>query len=314
MTAQTSTFAQALETHGLGLKKQETKILQINTGLLCNQFCKHCHLDAGPDKTELMDRQTMDQVIEFQKKYQIATIDITGGAPELNPDLSYLIENIAGLAPKVMLRSNLSALYEKKDKGLLDTLIKNKIVIVSSFPALNAAQTDAQRGLGTFDKSIKMLQMLNQAGYGQKGKGLELNLVANPSGAFLPSSQEATQKRYRKVLAEKWGIVFNEAYCFANMPLGRFKDWLLKSENFTQYMDKLAQSFNPCTIEGLMCRFLISVSWDGYLYDCDFNLAANLPKSNKKIHISQVDTCSFEGDEIAIQDHCFACTAGTGFT
>ena len=290
------------------------KILQINTGLLCNQKCKHCHLDAGPDKTELMDRSTMDHIIDFQARCQIETVDITGGAPELNPDLPYLIDNISPLSPTTMLRSNLSALYEQDNTILLSCLKKNHVTIVSSFPALNASQTDSQRGKGIFEKSIQMLQRLNQEGYGQKDSGLELNLVSNPTGAFLPSDQKAIEDRYRKMLRQKWGIVFNNAFVFANMPLGRFKSWLTRTDNYESYMAQLVKNFNPCTIDGLMCRSLISVSWDGYFYDCDFNLAADLPTASGKLHISEMTSCDFNSHNIAVDEHCYACTAGSGFT
>lgn len=308
-------FSDTLEKNGLTLRRAAAQTLQINTGLLCNQACKHCHLSAGPDKNILMSISTMDQIIDFQKRCAMACVDITGGAPELNPRLEYLVEGISPLAATVMLRSNLSALYESdKSDRLLNVLKNNQVIIVSSFPAVNASQTDSQRGKGSFDKSIHMLRTLNKMGYGQSGSGLELNLVANPSGAFLPASQEATEKRYRQVLKDRWGIVFNQAFSFANMPLGRFKGWLERSGNYESYMTALLKKFNSCTIEGLMCRSLISVSWDGYLFDCDFNLAANLHKANKKTHISQLKSCSFENDEIAFDEHCYACTAGSGFT
>lgn len=307
-------FSQTIKVHSPALRRVSAEILQINTGLLCNQACKHCHLSAGPDKPQVMDKATMDSIIDFQKRCRLKVVDITGGAPELNPNLLYLVETLSDLADTVMLRSNLSALYDRDDSRLLNTLKQKQVTIVSSFPALNSSQTDSQRGKGIFDKSIRMLKRLNEQGYGQPGSGLELNLVANPAGAFLPSSQQATEKRFRRVLKDKWNIVFNNAYTFANMPLGRFRDWLVKSGNYDQYMTQLFKNFNACTLEGLMCRNLISVSWDGYLYDCDFNLAANLPKNNEKIHISQVESCTFEQDEIAVDDHCYACTAGSGFT
>lgn len=307
-------FHKAMEQHDLSLKRLETQTLQINTGLLCNQHCRHCHLSAGPDRVELMNQTTMNQIIDFQKRCGFNVVDITGGAPEMNPDLVYFIENISSHTNRLMLRSNLSALYERKDTSLIRTLKKHGVAIVSSFPALNASQTDSQRGKGIFEKSINALRLLNEYGWGKKNSGLELNLVSNPSGAFLPSSQAATEKRYRKVLKEKWNIVFNSAFTFANMPLGRFRTWLEKSGNHSSYIKDLAKNFNPCTIEGLMCRTLISVSWDGYLYDCDFNLATGIDIGNRKTHITDVTTCTFENNVIAVADHCYACTAGSGFT
>ncbi|RLC21723.1 MAG: DUF3641 domain-containing protein [Deltaproteobacteria bacterium] len=307
-------FLETLERHKLTLHRRTTEILQVNLGLLCNQACKHCHLDAGPDRKEIMDIQTVRQVIDFQRQCSFKIVDITGGAPEMNPNLVYLVEHISGITDTVMLRSNLSVLYDLKDDSLLSVLKKNKVTIVSSFPSLDHHQTDSQRGKGIFDKSIQALIMLNQHGYGQEGTGLTLNLVSNPTGAYLPSSQKATEKRYRDILYKKWKIIFNNTFSFANMPLGRFKDWLLRSGNYDDYMVELHKNFNPCAVTGLMCQNLISVSWDGFLFDCDFNLAATLYKNNEKTHISQVKTCSFENDKIAMDNHCYACTAGSGFT
>lgn len=307
-------FSQTLEQHDLVLQRKPAEILQVNTGRLCNQACRHCHLAAGPDRKEIMDIHTIDQVIDFQKRCAFKVVDITGGAPEMNPNLTYLIEKIAALTDTVMLRSNLSALFDLENDRLLCALKKNKVTIVCSFPSLNQIQTDSQRGKGIFEKSIQALSMLNAHGYGKPGTGLELNLVSNPAGAYLPSSQEATEKRYREILLKKWGIFFNHAYTFANMPLGRFEDWLKKTGNYHDYLAELHKNFNPCTITDLMCRNLISVSWDGFLFDCDFNLAATLYKGNEKIHVSQVTTCSFEHEKIAVDNHCYACTAGSGFT
>ncbi len=314
MTNSIPSFSQTLSQHKLTLLHAATKTLQVNTGYLCNQACKHCHLSAGPNRKEIMSKTTIDQVINFQKRCAFETVDITGGAPEMNPDITYLVDNIAPLAGSTMFRSNLSALFDLKSNQLLDVLKKNKVTIVSSFPSLNLNQTDAQRGEGIFDKSIQALTMLNKHGYGQQGTGLELNLVSNPSGAFLPSSQTATQKRYREILQSKWNIVFNNAFTFANMPLGRFKNWLIKSGNYDAYLSKLHDSFNPCTITDLMCTSMISVSWDGFLFDCDFNLAANIPKGGEKLHITKVDNCDFSENKIAVENHCYACAAGSGFT
>ncbi|MCP4022532.1 MAG: radical SAM/Cys-rich domain protein [Desulfobacteraceae bacterium] len=314
MTNTIPDFSQTLENNNLKFLRDKTTTLQVNTGLLCNQTCKHCHLDAGPRRNEIMNRTTIDQVISFQQKHRFQAFDITGGAPELNPNILYLVRNISKICKKVMFRSNLSALYESDNDALLDTLIENNVIIVSSFPSLNQLQTDAQRGDGIFDKTIKALQLLNKKGYGRSETGLELNLVSNPCGAFMPASQKDVEKRYRQVLLKKWDIVFNNAFTFANMPLGRFKTWLKKTGNYDNYLLTLYKNFNACTVTGLMCRTLISVSWDGYLYDCDFNLAADLPKDGRKIHIADVLADSFLNSKIMISNHCYACTAGTGFT
>ncbi|MFH2058761.1 MAG: arsenosugar biosynthesis radical SAM (seleno)protein ArsS [Pseudomonadota bacterium] len=314
MTSTIPSFSQTLEQYDIALKRNKTTTLQVNLGLLCNQVCKHCHLSAGPDKQEVMTKYTMNQVTAFAKKGHFDIIDITGGAPEMNPNLAYLINTLSGIATTIMLRSNLSTLFDQTNDKLLDTLKNNKVVIVASFPSLDQHQTDSQRGKGIFDKSIQALIQLNKLGYGEKDTGLELNLVANPTGAYLPSSQEATQKRYRQIFNKKYNIVFNNAYTFANMPLGRFKDWLIRTENYENYIKELYKNFNVCTIDGLMCKNLVSVSWNGYLFDCDFNLAADLHKSNQKIHISKADPGSFENDPIVVDNHCYACTAGSGFT
>ena len=307
-------FDQTLKNHGLSLKRGKTITCQVNLGLLCNQVCKHCHLSAGPGRKELMDLNTIHQVIEFQKKIKCEVVDITGGAPEMNPHLSVLILNMAPVAKTLMLRSNLSALYDANDQVLLDLLVKHRVNIVSSLPSLNLSQTDAQRGDGVFDKSIEALKLLNGMGYGKEGTGLVLDLVSNPAGAFMPPDQAIAEKRFYRVLNDKWGIVFNQLFTFANMPLGRFETWLKKKGNYDVYLNSLWKGFNPCTVEALMCRHLISISWDGYLYDCDFNQAAQLPKGNKRIHVSDLNSLGLENQEITVGNHCYACTAGSGFT
>lgn len=306
-------FDQTLKNHGLFLKRGKTLTCQINLGLLCNQLCKHCHLSAGPGRKEIMDLNTINQVIQFQKKIGCEVVDITGGAPEMNPHLPVLIEKMAGLTKTLMLRSNLSALYDTNGP-LLELLVKHRVTIVSSLPSLNLSQTDAQRGDGVFDKSIKALKLINDMGYGKKGSGLVLDLVSNPAGAFMPAPQATAEKRFRKVLKDKWGIVFNQLFTFANMPLGRFERWLKKKGNYEAYLNSLWKGFNPCTVDGLMCRNLISISWDGYLYDCDFNLAAQLPKGNLRTHVSEIEKIDFENQNIAVGNHCYACTAGSGFS
>ncbi len=307
-------FSESLKQQGLILERKPAEILQINLGRLCNQVCKHCHLSAGPHSKDIMDRTTMDEVVNFARRSVFKVVDITGGAPEMNPGLPYLIEAVSALSDQVMLRSNLSALLDFSPDRLIPVLKNNKVTLVSSFPSLNQTQTDSQRGTGIFDKSIEALMLLNREGYGKKGTGLLLNLVANPAGAFLPSSQKATEKRYREILLKKWGITFNNAYTFANVPLGRFEAWLRQSGNYDGYLSLLQKSFNISTLSGLMCRNLISVSFDGYLFDCDFNLAAGIYKANQKTHISKIRPSSFDKDPIAVGNHCYACTAGSGFT
>lgn len=307
-------FPQTLVNHGLTLVRGITKTLQINVGLSCNQVCRHCHLDAGPHrKDELMTKETMDHVIRFAAGNAFEVIDITGGAPELHPDLGSLIRMLRPHGKRLTLRSNLTALSENGE-ALMEVLRETDTGIVASFPSLSDAQTEAIRGKGCFESSVATLKKLNDMGYGKDASGLCLDLVVNPSGAFLPPSQESQEKRFRKVLKEKWGIVFNNLYTFANVPLGRFLKWLDDSGNFENYVEKLAAAFNPCTVDNLMCRTLVSVSWDGYLHDCDFNQASGQYMGNRKTHISQVHTPPEPDSPIATDYHCYTCTAGSGFT
>jgi radical SAM/Cys-rich protein len=307
-------FRQTLAKHGLSLTRVKTTTLQVNVGLVCNQFCRHCHLEAGPNREEVMSKETMEQVVALAERFPFGVIDITGGAPELNPNLAGMIERLAPITPRVMLRSNLTALAHGKQDHLIDLCKIERVVIVVSFPSLNEMQAESQRGKGVFRESIGVLRELNSIGYGKPGSGLELNLVSNPTGAFLPSSQEQLEKRFRQVLKIKWGIVFNNLFAFANVPLGRFRHWLERSGNLDKYLQKLATSFNPCAIEGLMCRSLISISWDGYLFDCDFNQAAGLYLGGRKTHISELKELPEPGEPVAISYHCYTCTAGSGFT
>lgn len=307
-------FSATLVKHGIKLRRVETNALQINVGLVCNQACKHCHLDAGPARTEAMDPDNMDAVAAFAERSGFKVIDITGGAPELVPGIAAFVQRLAALTPRVIFRSNLSALHEQGHTDLRDTLAAHKVVITASFPSINAAQTDNQRGKGIFEQSVAVLQELNQRGYGKEGTGLELNLVSNPPGAYLPQSQEHAQKRFRQILRDKYGVVFNNLYAFANVPLGRFRDWLERSGNLEGYIGKLSGNFNPCSVEGLMCRSQVSVSWDGFLYDCDFNLAAGLPLGGRKIHVSELAGPPEVDSAISVADYCYTCTAGAGFT
>ena len=243
-TPQIASFNSILSQHGLKLVRQPTHTLQINLGYLCNQTCRHCHLDAGPGRKENMDADTLMDVVAYIRRNRFEIIDITGGAPELNPQLVNLIEHVAPLTQRIMLRSNLSALKTKMPR-LIEALASNRVVIVASFPSLNLSQTDSQRGDGIFEESIAMLKALNAIGYGHNGSGLELNLVSNPTGAFLPPDQEKTEERYHLILDQKWGVRFNSLFSFANVPLGRFRNWLMKSGNFEDYMQKLISNFNP---------------------------------------------------------------------
>jgi radical SAM/Cys-rich protein len=261
-----------------------------------------------------MDLETADHVVGYARRNNFEIIDITGGAPELNPNLVYLVKRLAPLIPRIMVRTNLSALNDGRRDHLFGIFRENNVVVVASLPSINEAQADSQRGSGIFQKSMAALKRLNAEGYGEEGSGLELNLVSNPTGAFLPSPQSEAEKRFRKVLKQKWGISFNNLFNFANVPLGRFRQWLAQSGNLDKYIQKLASSFNPCAMERLMCRSLVSVAWDGYLFDCDFNLARGLYLGGRKIHVSRMPGPPAQGTPIAVADHCYTCTAGAGFT
>ena len=308
------TFKNNLAMQGIDLSRGECTTLQVNVGLLCNQRCRHCHLEAGPSRSEVMSEKTVAEVVKLAGRFRFQTIDITGGAPEMNPHIKILVSKLAPMTNTLILRSNLTAIAAGKQRGLLELLADKRVTIVASMPSLNEVQAEAQRGENTFATSIKTLSKLNSLGYGHPDSGLQLNLVSNPTGAFLPSSQEQVEKRFHQILARKWDISFNNLYAFANVPLGRFLSWLESSGNLESYILKLAAHFNPCTLEGLMCRTLISVSWDGYLFDCDFNQSLQLYMGGRKKHISELHELPGPGDSIAVSEHCYTCTAGSGFT
>ena len=309
-----SRFAQRLSDHGLELTRGVTTTLQVNVGLACDLACRHCHLGAGPWQTELMTSAVIEDVIACAARIPFACIDITGGAPELLPELPYLLSGLAERAPKLIVRSNLTALSLPGSAALPELYRDLKVSVVASLPAVNASQTESQRGSGAWDTAIRTLQKLNVLGYGLAGSGLVLDLVSNPVGAFLPPAQAATEKRFRQELARRHDISFNRLFTFANVPLGRYLEWLESSGNLSVYREKLESCFNPSTLPGLMCRSLISVNWLGIIHDCDFNLAAGLQHGRAPLNISELHEVPSEGTPIPVGDHCFACTAGSGFT
>lgn len=286
--------------------------LQVNVGKLCNQACKHCHVDASPTRTEIMKRETVNECLRVLREFQIKTLDITGGAPELIPDFRYFVTEARNANANVMIRHNLTVMFEENQQDLPEFFAENKTEIVCSLPYFLEQQTDAQRGKGVFEKSIEALQKLNAVGYGIDEK-LVLNLVYNPVGAFLPPSQTAIEADFRHELKNRYDISFNNLYTITNMPIARFLDWLRRSKNEESYMTKLVNAFNPSTLEGLMCRNIISVDWQGNLFDCDFNqmlelsLNENLPRT-----IYDFDLGKLKKREIATANHCFGCTAGAG--
>lgn len=307
-------FHAALAEHGLALVRCGTRTLQVNTGLLCNMQCRHCHLDAGPWRTEVMSRETMQEVIAFARRVPVQVADITGGAPELVPDLPFLVEGLAPLVPRLLLRTNLAAMAGAGREALLELCVARRVVLVASFPSTSPAQTDAQRGPGAAEAGVVALKELNARGYGVEGTGLELELVSNPSGASLPGPQAKTEREFRQNLWRKWGITFSRLNTFANVPLGRFRRWLAESGDYETYLKTLAERFNPCAVEGLMCRTLLSVSWDGCLYDCDFQIAAGQFHGSARTRLSDLLEAPLPGTPIATGDYCYACTAGAGFT
>jgi len=313
-TAGVEPFADILVRHRLSLVRDRVHTLQVNTGYLCNLRCRHCHLEAGPGRKEIMSRETMEAVVSFARRFPFQVIDLTGGAPEMVPDLPFLIEGLAPFAPRLMLRTNLSALSDSARESLLALCVVHRVVLVASFPSTNPSEADTQRGAGVTDAAIAVLKKLNAAGYGVEGTGLELDLVSNPVGAFLPASRESAEREFRHELLRKWGIAFNHLYTFANVPLGRFRTGLLQTENYERYVKILVEAFNPAAVEGLMCRTLLSVSWDGFLYDCDFNLAVDRSAGGRKVHVSDVRELPPFGAPIATGEYCYACTAGSGFT
>ena len=310
----TSAFKQTLEQHGQELTRGETTTLQINVGLLCDLACRHCHLEAGPQRTELMSQDTVEAVIACATRLRFGTIDITGGAPELLPQLPYLVERLVPLTSRLIVRTNLTALAQPEAADLPELYRRKRVAIVASLPSINATQTASQRGSTAWDTSIAMLKRLNKLGYGIEDSGLELDLVANPTGAFLPAGQPQTERRFHQDLQRRHNISFSNLFTFANVPLGRFRSWLEQSGNLDDYLHKLAENFNPCTLTDLMCRTLISVDWNGFLYDCDFNLAVGLHHSEQQRHISTLTHLPTPGTPIPVGDHCFSCTAGSGFT
>ncbi|MDO8720754.1 MAG: arsenosugar biosynthesis radical SAM protein ArsS [Syntrophales bacterium] len=302
-----------LARHGLSLVREKTRTLQVNVGFLCDLLCRHCHLEAGPQRREVMTIETMNDVIAYASRVSFETVDITGGAPEITPHIEYFLRGLAKCTKKIIVRTNLVALREDAASGLMQSCRDMGVALVASFPSTSASQANALRGKGFWEKGLEVLRDLNQQGYGCPASGLTLDLAVNPAGAFLPGNQGQTEKQFKQYL-ERHGIVFNNLYSIANVPLGRFRAWLEESGNLGNYFKTLFNRFNPATVEGLMCRSLISVSWDGYLYDCDFNIAAGLPHGPAKVHVSSMTGSPEEDVVVATGSHCYACTAGAGFT
>lgn len=309
------TFATKIkETNQFPLRPKKLEILQINLGYMCNQVCAHCHVDAGPDRKEIMTLKTMTECLEVIKKTGAHTLDLTGGAPEMNPNFRWFVEEASKAGIKdFIVRSNLTIIRaNKKYYDLPQFFKKHNVHVVSSMPHWTRGKTDKQRGNGVFDKSIKALQELNAIGYGIEGSDLKLDLVYNPSGAFLPGDQLALEKDFKKALKSEFDIDFHNLFAITNLPISRFLDYLIASENYEDYMYSLVEAYNPTAVTNVMCTNTLSVSWDGNLYDCDFNQMLNLKVASSVKHISDYNEELLQDRKIIINQHCYGCTAGAG--
>lgn len=314
MSAKIVPFSETLTRNGLELTRKPLEILQINVGKLCNQACLHCHVEAGPKRTEIMERRTVDRLLNLLSlSPDIHTVDLTGGAPELIPSFRFLVTECRRLGKEVIDRCNLTVLFEKGQETTAQFLRDARVRIVASLPCYSKDNVDKQRGNGVFDKSIRALNLLNELGYGKERTGLELDLVYNPLGAFLPPGQIELEKEFKDELKSLFGIEFNRLYTITNMPIKRFLRDLERSGKLQEYMELLVASFNTQAALGVMCRNLISVGWDGQLYDCDFNQMLEIPLAWKKRTIWDIEQLSDVAREpIAVADHCYGCTAGAG--
>ncbi|MGA0986874.1 MAG: arsenosugar biosynthesis radical SAM (seleno)protein ArsS [Flavobacteriaceae bacterium] len=295
------------------LQPRALEILQVNLGYLCNQVCAHCHVDAGPDRKEIMSLETIEKVLEVARATKVGTLDLTGGAPEMNPHFTYLVEKAKSIGIReVIVRSNLTILEANPTYKKLPAFFKEmKVRVVSSLPHYSLKRTDKQRGEGVFSKSIAALKNLNALGYGSDPE-LVLDLVYNPSGAFLSAEQTQLERDFKSRLNDQFGIVFNQLFCINNLPISRFLDYLIASDNFDDYMQTLVESFNPATLAGVMCTNTLSVSWNGVLYDCDFNQMLEMPVASTAKHINDFHADALLERPIRVNQHCYGCTAGSG--
>jgi len=296
------------------LRPTRLEIFQINVGKMCNQVCAHCHVDAGPDRKEIMSKETLQKCLDIIRTHKIPIVDLTGGAPEMNPHFRWFVEELSAIGVHIIDRCNLTIIVANKKYNQLPAfLAKHKVEVVSSLPYFSKRRTDKQRGNGVFERSIRALKMLNEVGYGKEGTGLKLNLVYNPAGAYLPDSQEGLQAEFKRQLKRRYDIEFNSLYAITNLPISRFLEYLLKSENFEGYMETLVNAFNPTAAHNVMCRNTISVGWDGHLYDCDFNQMLEMKVALKDVqHIDNFDLQALNNRSIILNQHCYGCTAGAG--
>ena len=297
------------------IKRQALEVLQVNLGYLCNLSCTHCHVNAGPRRTELMDEATINTVLEVIKQRGVKTLDLTGGAPEMNPHFRYLVSEARKLGCEVIDRCNITILSEPGYEDLAQFLAEQTVNVVASLPCYTQDNVDAQRGKGVFDSSIKGLLMLNELGFGKPGTGLELDLVYNPGGAFLPPSQIQLQHDYKQRLMDDWGIEFNQLYTITNMPISRFGSMLVSKGQFNDYMQLLIDNYQAQNLKTVMCRNTVSVDYQGNLYDCDFNQMLEMPAVNADQQartLNDLLQSDLSGCDIEVAGHCFGCTAGAG--
>src|SRR5436190_3219065 len=307
-------FEDVLNGHGLALLRAEPEILQMNLGKLCNLTCSHCHVNAGPKRKEIISRETADAVLDWFASTTIPTLDLTGGAPEMVPDFRHIVARARALSPRrrIIDRCNLTILLGPEHDGLAEFLAENEVEIIASMPCYSPENVNAQRGEGVFDASIAALQLLNRFGYGRRPE-LPLHLVYNPNGAFLPGPQAELAADYKRELGAHFGIAFNDLYTITNLPIARFASSLRHEGKYEEYLELLVAAFNPATIDGLMCRNTINVSWQGEVHDCDFNQMLHLPLgANGRRYLWELDPRAVSGKAIATANHCFGCTAGAG--
>ncbi|MHB8138100.1 MAG: arsenosugar biosynthesis radical SAM (seleno)protein ArsS [Smithellaceae bacterium] len=308
-----SFFEKIRENGKVPLAAKGIDILQINVGRVCNLACKHCHVNAGPLRSESMPREVLEKCLEILTAFPISTIDITGGSPEMNPHLEWFIGEAARLNRRLIVRSNLTLLLDDPYRCFLDIFEKNKVEVVTSLPDYLESKSDRQRGQGSFRKVIATLQELNSRGYGRKNSGLVIDIVHNPVGAYLPGSQAALEHEYRERLRSEYDVSFNQLFCITNLPIGRYLDYLMESGNYEDYLHALWHSFNPVAVDQVMCRTMLSVGWDGALYDCDFNQMLGLTVNHgAPAHILGFDMKQLEHREIVVNNHCYGCVAGSG--
>jgi radical SAM/Cys-rich protein len=307
-------FSETLADHQLTLKRGKTEILQLNLGKLCNLTCIHCHVNAGPKRKEIITRETIDRILQWQAGTDIEIVDLTGGAPEMVPDFRYLVERLCEFphVKTIIDRCNLTILLEAGYEWLADFLFAHRLKIVASMPCYAPENVNAQRGDGVFDASIRALQVLNRLGYGRNDE-LILDLVYNPNGAFLPPDQTELEADYKRELKQNFDIDFHHLYTITNMPIARFASWLRHNGKLESYMQLLIDAFNPASVAGLMCRNTLSVGWRGEVYDCDFNQQLGMAAGNRNpIFLWDIDYAQLENTPIAVGNHCFGCTAGSG--